>query len=267
MFITLFIYLYSYIFIFIRYSIYVVLLFVHALFSLHLLRWERNCQEVDWETAMSSLLIAFLVSSQIDGGCFVTLVFDCLLAIYKLISSFTKVLLLLLRYTCCERSILHTKQLSETFILPIPMSLSTTSSSFADALLMSCYGTCQLTQRRCIMPYARSWRRSSSLNPWMMSATKKIQIMSIFLFLVLLWMQFWMLIRGVRVTGMRAFLKPMRMRARLWGCVFWWWLNMKAVGSRKALCECFHCLENANNMASDEWNASKWSDGAWWISA
>ena len=40
-------------------------------------------------------------------------------------------------------------------------------------------------------------------------------------------MQFWMLFRGVRVTGMRAFLKPMRMRARLWRCVFCWWLNLE----------------------------------------
>ena len=38
LFITLYLYLYSYIFIFILYSIYIVLLFVHALFSLLLLR-------------------------------------------------------------------------------------------------------------------------------------------------------------------------------------------------------------------------------------
>ena len=102
------------------------------------------------------------------------------------------------------------------------MSLSTTSSNFAEALLMILLWNLPVDAEKMYFAIWRSWRRSSSSNP---SATKKIQIMP--LFLILLWMQFWMLFRGVRVTGMRAFLKPMRMRARLWRCVFCWWLNME----------------------------------------
>ena len=81
-----------------------------------------------------------LVSSHIDrgsaycfGACSLSLTI-CLLS--KLISSFTRVLLFFLRLASGEKSILITKQLSETFILSISMSLCSTSSSFADALLM-----------------------------------------------------------------------------------------------------------------------------------
>ena len=82
----------------------------------------------------------FHVSSQIDrgsaycfGACSVSLTV-CLLS--KLTSSFTRVLLFFLRLASGEKSILITKQLSLTFILSTPMSLSTTSSNFAEALLM-----------------------------------------------------------------------------------------------------------------------------------
>ena len=58
----------------------------------------------------------------------------CLL--FKLTSSFTRVLLFFLHLASGEKSILITKQLSLTFILSTPMSFSTTPSNFAEALLM-----------------------------------------------------------------------------------------------------------------------------------